>query len=189
MVTKYETKFPLLTAKINTDPRLAAEFGSLDKFDLVDKEETIEKKIKQLSEQDTQSKIEQAKTDWINALPVALSKDAVLNSFSNIEEAELYFKENYGDYFDCGQGRYQDNAETYCYVNDRFLKVVISAEVFSQKMDVGDRLYWVENVKSVVFATYDAAQYEVEKNAKLDAEIKNQEEKLKQLRSNKTATP
>jgi hypothetical protein len=51
------------------------------------------------------------------------------------------------DYFDCGQGYYQDETVRYAMTQDgKFWKVALSAEILSAKQDVGDRLYWVDEV-------------------------------------------
>lgn len=68
------------------------------------------------------------------------------------EQIEEYFKDVGYEYFECGQGFYQDEAEVYVKIGDKFYNVYITAEIGSAKQDRGDRLYWVENIESV---TYD----------------------------------
>jgi hypothetical protein len=67
------------------------------------------------------------------------------------EEIEEYFENNGSDFFECGQGFYQDEAEFICKVGDKFYNVEIRAEVLSEKQNVGDRLYWVDNITSVEY--------------------------------------
>lgn len=67
------------------------------------------------------------------------------------EDIESYFEDNAYDYFDCGQGYYQDEASIICCIENKFYNVTINAEIGSQKQDRGDRLYWVEYIKSVIY--------------------------------------
>ena len=66
---------------------------------------------------------------------------------------EQFLKEYYSDecydYFDCGQGYYQDKISTYACIDDRFFKTVLIAEIDSSKQDHGDRLYWVDGLDKV----------------------------------------
>ena len=72
------------------------------------------------------------------------------------DDIKDYFKDNAYDYFDCGQGYYQDEAEIICMTQDgKFYKVKIVAEIISAKQDRGDRLYWVERIDSVNYNKID----------------------------------
>ena len=73
------------------------------------------------------------------------------NYLTKEEDIESYFKDNSYDFFDCGQGYYQDEAEAICCIGDKFYKVKIKAEIGSSKQDRGDRLYWVEDIESVTY--------------------------------------
>lgn len=73
------------------------------------------------------------------------------NYLKNKEDIEDYFKDDYGDLLDCGQGYYQDKANVICKIGEKFYNVTIQAEIGSAKQDYGDRLYWVEGIKSVVY--------------------------------------
>lgn len=66
-------------------------------------------------------------------------------------QIEDYFKDIGRDFFECGQGYSQNEAEVLCKIGDMFYNVEITAEILSQKQDVGDRLYWVENITSVKY--------------------------------------
>jgi len=66
-----------------------------------------------------------------------------------------YFKDVGRDYFDCGQGYYQDSAEVIVKIGDEFIKVTIIAEIESAKQDRGARLYWVESIKDVILEDMD----------------------------------
>lgn len=55
------------------------------------------------------------------------------------------------DYLDCGQGYYTDTADIIAYIDGKFYKVTIDAEITSAKQDCGDRLYWVDDINSVTY--------------------------------------
>ena len=55
------------------------------------------------------------------------------------------------DYLECGQGYYADSIDIIAYVAGKFYNVTINAEITSAKQDCGDRLYWVDGIKSVTY--------------------------------------
>ena len=67
------------------------------------------------------------------------------------KDIEAYFKDEAYDYFDCGQGYYQDKTSVLCCIGSKFYKVKITAEIGSSKQDRGDRLYWVEYIDSITY--------------------------------------
>lgn len=67
------------------------------------------------------------------------------------EDIVPYFEDNGREYFDCGQGYYEDAVSLLAKVGDKFYQVSIEAEIMSAKQDYGDRLYWVESVTEVTF--------------------------------------
>lgn len=69
----------------------------------------------------------------------------------NEESIEDYFQDNYYDLFDCGQGYYQDEATVICKIKDKFFEVTLIAEIGSSKQDRGDRLYWIEYIRSITY--------------------------------------
>jgi hypothetical protein len=69
------------------------------------------------------------------------SESAIVPIFTNIGY----------DYLDCGQGYYTDTTDIIAYVDGKFYKVTIDAEITSAKQDCGDRLYWVDDIKSVTY--------------------------------------
>lgn len=71
------------------------------------------------------------------------------------DEIQDYFEDNGREFLDCGQGYYEDTADLICKVGDKFYSVSIEAEVISQKQDVGDRIYWVENITKVSYEEID----------------------------------
>jgi hypothetical protein len=70
---------------------------------------------------------------------------------TNEDEIVGYFKDCGSDFLDCGQGYYDDNTSIICKISEKFYKVKIEAEIMSAKQDVGDRLYWVEDIKDVTY--------------------------------------
>ena len=71
---------------------------------------------------------------------------------SQIEEV---FKDIGYDYLDCGQGYYQDEEEVIVKIGNKFYNVHFYAEIGSAKQAIGDRLYWVERIKSVEWEKID----------------------------------
>jgi hypothetical protein len=65
------------------------------------------------------------------------------------EEIEDYFKDCGAEFMDCGQGYSQDEVTLICKITDKFYKVELKAELGSAKQDVGDRLYWIDEITSV----------------------------------------
>ena len=68
-----------------------------------------------------------------------------------VDNIEPYFEDCGREYFDCGQGYYQDTADLIVKIGNRFFDVRIEAEVWSDKQDRGDRLYYVNNITSVTY--------------------------------------
>lgn len=66
-------------------------------------------------------------------------------------EIEDYFMDSGVDFFDCGQGYYQDEVDLIVKIEDKFFRVDIYAEIMSAKQDVGDRLYWVDGINEVEY--------------------------------------
>ena len=75
---------------------------------------------------------------------------------SQIEET---FRDIGCEYLECGQGFYQDSAEVIAKIGKKFYKVTIYAEICSAKQDVGDRLYWVERIKSVEYEEIEKPKF------------------------------
>lgn len=67
------------------------------------------------------------------------------------EQIEPYFKDNYSDHFDCGQGYAQDEAIAIIKIAQKYYSVKTTAEIESAKQDRGDRLYWVEKIASITW--------------------------------------
>jgi hypothetical protein len=67
------------------------------------------------------------------------------------EQIEDYFKDCGRDYFDCGQGYYQDIHNQIIKIKNKYFMVYIFANIGSAKQDIGDRLYWVDSIERVEY--------------------------------------
>lgn len=62
-----------------------------------------------------------------------------------------YFEDIGHELLDCGQGYYQDETVEVVKIGNKFFEVTIIAEVYGEKQDRGDRLYYVDHIKSVTY--------------------------------------
>ncbi len=67
------------------------------------------------------------------------------------EDIIPFFTDTGYDYFDCGQGYYQDEAIILAKIGDKFFYVTLKAEVWGDKQDRGDKLYYVESITSITY--------------------------------------
>lgn len=102
--------------------------------------------------------------------------------FDSIKEAKEYFMRNSLELFDCGQGYFENECSTFCFVMNRFFQVNISAELFSAKQDVGDKLYWVECPQVDKIEPYSFVKYKENEKINKDKLIAQKELELKLLR-------
>lgn len=124
---------------------------SLEEYDVED----LEKMVSRMEEE----KREEDRIEAITFTEEELFMEEYLTKDFNVlqdskwlkceEQIESYFKEMYADYFECGQGFHQNEAEVLVKIGFNFYKVTIYAEILSSKQDRGDRLYWVESVEKV----------------------------------------
>ena len=84
-------------------------------------------------------------------------------NLSEVDDIEYYFSESDDD-FECGQGYYKDTITHIVYIDGKYYKVIVTANIVSSKQDRGDRLYWVEDISHVTFTEIDKPEY---KNAEL----------------------
>lgn len=84
------------------------------------------------------------------------------NYLQDVSEIEDYFKDSGGDYFECGQGYAQSEAQVMVHIANKFYIVYMEAEIGSAKQDYGDRLYWVEDVESVTYKEIDKPERKTE---------------------------
>lgn len=81
---------------------------------------------------------------------------------TDVSDIEDYFKDNGYDYFDCGQGYSQDYADVIVHIANKFYLVEMEAEIGSQKQDRGDRLYFIDNIESVIYKEIDKPERKAE---------------------------
>ena len=79
-------------------------------------------------------------------------------NLSEVDDIEYYFSECHDD-FDCGQGYYEDTITQIVYIGGKYYTVLITANVVSLKQDRGARLYWVEDITSVVYKEIPKPEY------------------------------
>ena len=91
-----------------------------------------------------------------------------LKDTSQIED---YFKANGYDYFDCGQGYCQEEADQIIEISGVYYLVKMEAEIGSSKQDRGDRLYWVENIDSITWEIIDKPQPKLRIDYKIDLSL------------------
>lgn len=80
------------------------------------------------------------------------------NWLTDESQIEEYFRDSGSEYLDCGQGYYQDEAEVICKIGDKFYEVKLEAEILGAKQDIGDKLYWVENIRLVTYQEIEKPQ-------------------------------
>lgn len=71
-------------------------------------------------------------------------------ALKNVDDINFYFSES-TDSFDCGQGYYNDEVKKIVLIDNKFYRVTIKAEIGSAKQDHGERLHWVEGIKSITY--------------------------------------
>jgi hypothetical protein len=80
------------------------------------------------------------------------------NYLTNEGQIEEYFMDCGREFFECGQGYYDEEVDLICKIEDKFYVVVIRAEIMSSKQDVGDRLYWVDEIREVTYKEIEKPQ-------------------------------
>ena len=68
------------------------------------------------------------------------------------EDIEAYFKDCGNEYFDCGEGYYQDESTIYVQLDSgKIYEVHMEAICEGNKTDWGDRIYFVDEITKVEF--------------------------------------
>ena len=93
------------------------------------------------------------------------------------------FKDIGVDYLDCGVGYLQEAAEVICHINGKFYKVLIEAEITSSKLDIGDRLYWVDHINNVTYEEIEKPKKKDDNLIVLHIEAYNKQEVINLLKS------
>ena len=96
--------------------------------------------------------------------------------------SEYQIKENFSeyvsDYFDCGQGYYEDEAVIIVKIGKRFFEVTIKAEIGNSWQAQGDKLYFVEKVESVKYIEIDKPKKKEKVFYEYSIEMKEKEKVL-----------
>ena len=95
------------------------------------------------------------------------------------ENIKDYFSDDAYDYFDCGQGYYQDETSVICCIGDKFYKVEITAEIGSSWQDRGDRVYYVDRISSISYVEIEKPK--PKEKVSLSCKITTTKGKLKSL--------
>lgn len=104
---------------------------------------------------------------------VPLEEQKGFNSFKSMTEAKEYYNDEGFYFFECGQGFFQDEVTTNCFIQNSFFKVTLLANIESAKQNVGERLYWVGNLKEIERQNADFKEFQTLK-------IKEKEELIAQ---------
>lgn len=83
-----------------------------------------------------------------------------LNFLATEDDIIPYIEDIAFDYFDCGQGYYEDKKDFIVYLqsDNQYYKVTVAVDIASAKQDRGDRLYWVDGIKYISFIKIDEPQ-------------------------------
>jgi len=100
----------------------------------------------------------------------------------NESEIVAYFKDSGNEFFECGQGYYQDEAEVIAKIGNDYFIVELYAEVVSSKQDVGDRLYWVDEIYKVTYSPLSEAKVKEMKNKDITSRIANLQKQIDELK-------
>ena len=72
------------------------------------------------------------------------------------ENIEAYFKDMGNEYFDCGEGYYQEDATIYVQLDSgKIYEIYMEATCEGDKTDWGDRIYFVDEITKVEFKEVD----------------------------------
>lgn len=77
------------------------------------------------------------------------------NYLTSPDQIEQYFTDNGRDYFDCGQGYFQDEATIFVKIGDDFFDVTITADCIGDWQEYGDKVYHIEKITNVTWEKID----------------------------------
>lgn len=137
------------------------ESKKLDKMSAVQLKYKLEVLQKEKEQKDFIDSIDSS--DWEIDDYLVFQYDMILDEvgLKHTSQIEGYFKSNdSNEYFECGQGYSQNEAIKLVFIDGKYYKVTITADIGSSKQDRGDRLYWVERIEDV---TYEEIEKPLEK--------------------------
>lgn len=161
------------------------QYPEVRKEFLCDYEETViqfQKNIELEKEKDYKKEQIQKEIDIINSYQkIDVSEQKDFEAFKNMTEAKNHYKDEGNEMFDCGQGFYQDESVSYCFIQDVFFKVNLTAHIVSSKQEVGERLYWVDSLKDIKIEPANFQDFKVLKQKEKEELIAKKKEELERL--------
>lgn len=95
------------------------------------------------------------------------------------KDFEEYFKDCGSEYFDCGEGYYQDEAVIYVQTpSGKIYQINMTADCVGDKTDYGDIVYYVDEITSVSYIEISRLQFITWSIDELKCERDELEEKL-----------
>lgn len=101
----------------------------------------------------------------------------------NESDINGYFEDVGYDYFECGQGYYEDETEVFIKIEDNYFVVHMTAEILGDKQDRGDRLYYVDEITSVTHTPISKETILEMQNVSLIKQIAFHEKEIEQLKA------
>jgi len=100
----------------------------------------------------------------------------------SVDDIEEYFKDCGHEYFDCGQGYFQDEASEFVKIGSDYFLVTMKADIEGTKQDRGDRLYFVENIRSVTYEPTTLEHISIVLNEHIIRKIMSYQNKIEKLK-------
>ena len=145
-VEELKNKILTLNSKLKLDGKSLLELE-----EILLEQEKLDKEIKDKYSKIESDRLSISKEDWEFEEYLKTEYGVIQDErwLYSEEQIEAYFSDDCSDYFDCGQGYYEDRADVIIKIGKKFYSVHLKADICSAKQDYGDRLYWVEGLVSV----------------------------------------
>lgn len=99
---------------------------------------------------------------------VADSEQLDFDKFTDEADAREYFKDEYRELIPCGLGQYADEVKVKCYIDSVLFEAHLKADVWKQRCDVGEDVYYANSLESITFtAISQESEKESIRNKKL----------------------
>jgi hypothetical protein len=135
---------------------------SLEKLSTDDLNLILAEKTKQKEYQDFVDAIDSSKWEIEEYLKTQYNVLVDKIFLKHVDQIEKYFSDS-TEYFGCGQGYYEDEVDRIVFIDNKFYKVTLFAEIGSSKQDRGDRLYWAERIEKVEYEEIEKPKEEIPK--------------------------
>lgn len=143
-----ERKDELITKILLLNPNFKVDDHKNDELEVILERLEVEKKKELDLQEAIKSEFVETPTEQYLIDDYDIYESKYLKHEDQIED---YFKDVGYEFFDCGQGYYEDSVDTLVKIGNKFFGVTIDAEIGSAKQDRGDRLYWVESIENVTW--------------------------------------